>query len=195
VVVDVAVVLLAEIVTVCVTVEDDEDLTAVVELEVLVVEDVTIAVLLVVEALRDVELDVVVEVLEVLTVLTAVTVMLANPWLGAWAASPMYCPPIAKTPAEVGVRTIEQTPFLSRLQLESMLGPRDEGPSKRTNAVGVEDWFTGSLTVTVHVVVEPIETSDGEHAIAVKLGSSTTTETLSELEAWEASPAYEAVKT
>lgn len=184
-VVDVAVVWLEEIVTVSVTVEEDEDLASVVELGVLMVEVVEVVVLLVVEdALCDVELDVVVDVVvEVSVVVTAVTVMLANPWLEACVSSPMYCPLIAYVPAEVGVRTMEQVPDSSRVQPESMFAPSEDGPLRRTKAVGMEDGVKVSSTVTVHVVDEPTVTSDDEQTMAVVVGSCTTRETLPELEA------------
>jgi hypothetical protein len=141
---------------------------------VVVVETVVVLLLLVVQAVAVVELDV--EAVD-----TSVTIMLADPWLGTWVASPMYCPLIAKVPAELGVRTIEQVPDGSRLQLESTLGPSDDGPLRRTNAVGMVDGVASSTTVTLQVAGEPSETIVGEQTMVVEVGSCTVRSTPPEL--------------
>ena len=72
-------------------------------------------------------------------------------------------------------------PDFPRLQLESTFGPSEDGPLRRTNAVGVEDSVMVSSTVTVQVVDDPTGTTDGEQAIVVEVGSCTASSTLPEL--------------
>lgn len=99
------------------------------------VERVVVLALVVVQA-EVVTVELLVVELEVAAVDTAATVMLADPWLGPCVASPTYCPSISNVPGELGVRTTEQVPDASRLQLALALAPSEEGPLRRTNAVG-----------------------------------------------------------
>lgn len=100
----------------------------------------------------------------------------------------MYSPLIVKLPGESGIRETTQTPEELSVQPELTCAPSEEGPLRRTKAVGIDEGELTSSTVTVQVVDEPTTTSEGEQTMVVDVGSRTESITLPELPEWKESP-------
>ncbi len=65
----------------------------------------------------------------------------------------------------------EHVPDALRLQLVPAMIPNTDGPLNWTNAAGMKDGATVSITVIVHAVEVPNETVDGEQMMVVEVGS------------------------